>query len=189
MLGRLPLKKKIIDKSAVELFATKGLARTSIKDIAKAAGVTEGALYRHYPSKNQMAWELFCTEIQRFTLGLQEIISEKEITIEEKFERCIYYLYRYYSENSIEFTFILLTQHGFPGEKLLDEKTNPNDIVINAVSELFSDQNDVNLSVLSGMIMGAILQPIVMHNYNRLDQPIMNYVDDVIMVCKRIIAF
>jgi AcrR family transcriptional regulator len=45
--------------SALHLFADHGIRGTTIRDIAQAAGVTEGALYRHFASKEQLAQSLF----------------------------------------------------------------------------------------------------------------------------------
>jgi AcrR family transcriptional regulator len=45
--------------AALQLFADKGIRATTIRDIAGAAGVTEGALYRHFAGKEQLARSLF----------------------------------------------------------------------------------------------------------------------------------
>jgi AcrR family transcriptional regulator len=37
-----------IEQAAVQLFVEKGVAETTIKDIARAVGLSQGALYRHY---------------------------------------------------------------------------------------------------------------------------------------------
>jgi AcrR family transcriptional regulator len=37
----------------------------SIAEIAAAAGVSQGALYRHYPRKEELAWALFSTAFCR----------------------------------------------------------------------------------------------------------------------------
>ena len=36
-----------IEQAAIRLFVAKGVAETTIKDIAGAVGLSEGALYRH----------------------------------------------------------------------------------------------------------------------------------------------
>ena len=56
-------RKAIID-AALPLFARKGFAATTTKDLARAAGVSEPLLYRHFPSK-----EALYMEIQNFTCG------------------------------------------------------------------------------------------------------------------------
>lgn len=44
--------------SALPLFAMKGFAATTTKDLAKAAKVSEGLLYKHFPGKESMYREL-----------------------------------------------------------------------------------------------------------------------------------
>lgn len=58
-------KRKDMVAAALRLFAERGIKATTIRDIAQEAGVTEGALYRHFESKEQLAQSLFaeCAEI------------------------------------------------------------------------------------------------------------------------------
>jgi AcrR family transcriptional regulator len=43
-----------IDRAAIRLFAQQGVDGTSIRQIAKEAGISLGALYNHYRSKESM---------------------------------------------------------------------------------------------------------------------------------------
>jgi AcrR family transcriptional regulator len=45
--------------AALELFATKGPARTTTAEIARAAGVSTGALFHHFPTKRAVFLALF----------------------------------------------------------------------------------------------------------------------------------
>ena len=55
-------RKLAIVKAALPLFALKGFAKTTTKDLARAAKVSEPLLYKHFPSK-----EALYLEIQNFT--------------------------------------------------------------------------------------------------------------------------
>ena len=46
--------KKRILEAALELFAQSGYLGTSMSDIAKKLGITKGALYKHYTSKQEI---------------------------------------------------------------------------------------------------------------------------------------
>jgi AcrR family transcriptional regulator len=52
-------KRDELTTAALRLFAEKGIRGTSVRDIADAAGVTEGALYRHFAGKDMLAQSLF----------------------------------------------------------------------------------------------------------------------------------
>jgi AcrR family transcriptional regulator len=55
-----PAKREIL-RAAMKLFSTRGLAATSIRDIAEESGYTNPALYKHFPSKEALALHLFET--------------------------------------------------------------------------------------------------------------------------------
>lgn len=46
--------KERILETALELFAQSGYLGTSMSDIAKQLGITKGALYKHYKSKQEI---------------------------------------------------------------------------------------------------------------------------------------
>ncbi len=57
----------ILARSA-ELFATRGVAATTVRDIGEAAGVLSGSLYHYFPSKDAIAGEVlagFMADVQR----------------------------------------------------------------------------------------------------------------------------
>jgi AcrR family transcriptional regulator len=56
--GEKGTKEKIFD-AAVDLFAEKGYDRVSIRDIGRAVGITEAAVYRHYSSKDEILDSIF----------------------------------------------------------------------------------------------------------------------------------
>ena len=68
--------------------ARAGVTETTIKDIASAAGVAEGALYRHYPGKDDLAWDLFKTHFTSLALEL-DALQRKHPTLEAKLEELV----------------------------------------------------------------------------------------------------
>jgi AcrR family transcriptional regulator len=57
----------ILARSA-ELFATRGVAATTVRDIGEAAGVLSGSLYHYFPSKDALVGEVlagFMADVQR----------------------------------------------------------------------------------------------------------------------------
>jgi TetR/AcrR family transcriptional regulator, acrAB operon repressor len=62
---------RIID-TAEHVFSEKGVARTSLADIADAAGVTRGAIYWHFKNKG----DLFSAMLDRVALPMEEMIRK-----------------------------------------------------------------------------------------------------------------
>lgn len=169
-MARPPAKKAGIEAAAIMLFATKGVPETTVRDIAAEAGVTEGALYRHYPSKNEMAWQLFCREVERISHPLAAILQRRGLTFADRVSEGVKFLYGYYGQRPVEFTFVLLTQHGFPAKKLLDRKRNPNDLVIRFIRKAVAEGQirRMDPGLAAALVMGCVLEPLVMHRYGRL---------------------
>ncbi|AMV41570.1 MULTISPECIES: TetR family transcriptional regulator [Paraburkholderia] len=59
---------RILD-AAEQVFAEKGVSRTSLADIAQTAGVTRGAIYWHFANKGELFTEMF----DRVLLPLDEL--------------------------------------------------------------------------------------------------------------------
>jgi AcrR family transcriptional regulator len=63
-----PAKRKIL-VAALHLFVRDGLCETSIRDIAKASGFSNPALFKHFPSKEALSAYLFeCCYLELFRL-------------------------------------------------------------------------------------------------------------------------
>jgi AcrR family transcriptional regulator len=73
-LGRPPAeeaKREEIISAALVLFRERGVKATTIREIAEEAGVTSGALYRHFPGKVSLAQTLFEDCADRMTGSLR----------------------------------------------------------------------------------------------------------------------
>lgn len=66
--------------AAEHLFAERGVSRTSLQDIAKAAGVTRGAVYWHFADKT----ELFNAMMARTTLPMEDTLKSIDTEQEAK---------------------------------------------------------------------------------------------------------
>ncbi|MEU0512098.1 mycofactocin system transcriptional regulator [Amycolatopsis sp. NPDC006125] len=64
--GRKPITSRAeVEHVAFELFASRGFDRTTIDDIAKAAGIGRRTFFRYFPSKNDIAWGDFDGQLDK----------------------------------------------------------------------------------------------------------------------------
>jgi AcrR family transcriptional regulator len=77
-LRRGPLTRTQILDASLRLFSEKGFARTSVRDIAQAAGITDAAIYYHFASKRDLFEALI--EERGFTEALENL-ERAEITV------------------------------------------------------------------------------------------------------------
>ena len=85
----------ILDQ-ALKLFSERGIKETTVRDIAKAVGITEGAIYRHFSSKDQIVHELFKRYSEQLYDSLEEAIRKGK-SREEQFKGMV--------EAFLDFTF------------------------------------------------------------------------------------
>lgn len=65
-IGRQPLTSRAaLSHIALQLFLERGFERTTVDDVASAAGIGRRTLFRYFPSKNDLPWGDFDAELAR----------------------------------------------------------------------------------------------------------------------------
>lgn len=78
-----------ITRAAVELFATQGYATTSVQQIVEAAGVTKGAMYHYFASKDDLLFGIYDGLLTLQKAHLDEIIARGGAAIDVLRAACI----------------------------------------------------------------------------------------------------
>src|SRR5215470_20431012 len=60
-----------LEHVAFELFEANGFEQTTVEDIAMAAGIGRRTFFRYFPSKNDIPWGAFETELERMRARLK----------------------------------------------------------------------------------------------------------------------
>ncbi|MHB8523467.1 MAG: TetR/AcrR family transcriptional regulator [Limisphaerales bacterium] len=81
-------RKQAIVEAALPLFARKGFAETTTKDLARAAGVSEPLLYKHFPGK-----EALYLEIQNFSCRAIDPVVRKLAGLETSTSTLVHLVY------------------------------------------------------------------------------------------------
>ncbi len=157
-----------VERAALELFAANGFDGVSIADIATAAGVSQGALYRHYASKDELAWTLFSTAYLRTGANL-DMIRASRSGLDARVTAMVAHFCALYDDDPALFRFMLLAQHGLLPRIQQGSRTPVDaiaDVVIDAVAEKQLMPTDPATG--AAVIMGVILQTATFHIYGRL---------------------
>ncbi len=101
-----------IDDAAIDLFCKVGVDAATTKQIAAAAGISEGAIYRHYKSKDELALTLFMAAHRRLSSLVAEAAAA-ERGIKAKAAAIVSAYCQAADENWPLFTFHMLSLHRF----------------------------------------------------------------------------
>lgn len=85
-------RKEAIVKAVLPIFARNGFANTTTRELAKAAGVSEALLYKHFPSKESLYAEIQTFGCKGCDPGLQKLIGLEPST--STLVYIIYYIMR-----------------------------------------------------------------------------------------------
>ncbi len=105
-------KRSLIKKAALELFALEGYYVTSIRVIAKKAGISKGLIYNYYESKEALLREIFVDGVEKITNLIDP--DHNGILTKQEFRYMIEETFRMISNNRIFWSlyFSVVTQPG-----------------------------------------------------------------------------
>ena len=78
-------------REAEKLFAEHGYTAVSIRDITQATGMSAGALYHHFSSKEDLFFQLLELNLQEVSRTVREAISQANIPREQISRVCEFY--------------------------------------------------------------------------------------------------
>lgn len=161
-----------VERAALELFAAKGIDGVSIGEIAAAAGVSQGALYQHYPGKGELAWSLFSTGYLRTAAELDELCAGNP-GFTARIAAMVAHFCALYDRDPALFRFLLIAQHDLLPRLRPDQRT-PVEAVVDTVAQAVraGEIAPVDPPAAAAMIMGVVLQSAVFHIYGRLKGPL-----------------
>ena len=157
-----------IEKAAIRLFVEKGVTETSVRDIARAVDISEGALYRHFVSKDALVWALFERHYVEFA-GRLDALAEAETTARGKLGVMIRGFCHAHDENPTLFRFLLFVQHG-QLSKLTPGTPTPVDAVRTVLERGITSKEipDQPPDVATALVFGIVLQLVTFAAYGRL---------------------
>lgn len=166
-----------IERAALQLFVSAGVDSATTREIADTAGVSEGALYRHYKGKDDLALTLFMETHNRLSGLLMDAFMQAG-SIEEKVKRAVTAYCALADEDWLMFSFHLVSLN-----KYLPHDTKREDDPVSVVEkmlQLMMDNGDIpqgDPAILAAMSLGVIMQAGLNKIYSRLPGPFSQHVD------------
>ncbi|MBD3770055.1 MAG: TetR/AcrR family transcriptional regulator [Rhodobacterales bacterium] len=161
-----------IERAALKLFVHEGVDAATTREIAEKAGVSEGALYRHYKGKDQLALSLFMETHNRLGQMMQEALTS-EGTLEDKIHAAVKAYCELADEDFLLFSFHLVSLNRYlPYDKKRDD--DPVSITERIIDSLMQEgvlpKGDPALK--AAMALGVVMQAGQNKIYNRLPGPL-----------------
>ena len=175
-MGKAEETKARLERAALTLFVARGVAETTTKEIAMAASVAEGTIYRYFPSKEQLALDLFLHHHQ----GLAEALAEAELPakgLRAKIEAIVRCYCEWADRDWTLFAYHLLNQHSFLIQ-VPDDMANPVTVVRDVISQAMKageiPRRSVDLAAASAI--GVVLQAATYKVYGRFTGDLSDHV-------------
>lgn len=166
-----------IEKAALELFIRDGIDAATTRGIADVAGVSEGALYRHYKGKDELALALFMqthNQLGEMMLGA----FSQDGSIEDKVRRAVAAYCAFADEDWLSFSYHLVSLNRY-----LPHDTKRDDDPVSVIERLIEhlmENGDIprgDPAILAAMSLGVVMQAGLNKIYNRLPGPFSQHVD------------
>jgi len=162
-----PTKEKI-SIVALKLFSKKGFKGTTVKDIARRVGITEGAIYRHFTSKEEIVNYL----LSRITKDMKKLIEEKvlkEDNIRAQVSRLVEILANFAFENPDAFRFLTVYH-------ILKQNGNNSKLPGNIIMGMFKNaymrgELKVSPEVALSLIIGSVERLFILWELGIIDTP------------------
>ncbi|MBT8472164.1 MAG: TetR/AcrR family transcriptional regulator [Marinicaulis sp.] len=168
-----------IERAAVDRFASKGVDAVTTREIAAVAGISEGALYRHFKSKAELAQTLFRT-IHETLADEITAVSSADLRIEENAAAIVQAYCRAADNDWALFTYHLLNTHRFlPALAASDNQPRKNPVAqVEAIIAGAMDQGEIkrgDANLKAALCLGVVLQAALHKVYGKLLEPMSHY--------------
>jgi len=157
-----------IEQAATQLFVARGITETSVRDITRAVGISEGALYRHFESKDDLVWQVFEKHYVALAEEIHRLAGEAKTT-KGKIAAIIRGCCKAHDTDPTLFRFLLFTQHGQLAKIEAGTPTPVSavrDVIVAGIAA--GDIPDQDPDLATALVLGVVLQPVTFSAYGRL---------------------
>ncbi|MFY0637776.1 TetR/AcrR family transcriptional regulator [Maricaulis maris] len=166
-----------IERAALQLFASHGMDGVSIKQIAEACTISDGAMYRHFKSKDALARLMF-EAIHKKLLDMVASHLKPDASLEEIARALVTAYCTLADEDPAQFTYHLTHRNYFIAASG-DGGADPSDLMTECIAQAMErdeiPQGDPELR--SAMALGVVMQAAEYSLYGRIERPLSAHID------------
>ncbi|MBX3446254.1 MAG: TetR/AcrR family transcriptional regulator [Parvibaculaceae bacterium] len=177
-----------ITNAALELFVAQGIAATTTRDIAAAADIAEGTIYRHFESKEALAQEIFMEGYMPFAKALVTF-EQSGGTVAERLARVVEYFYGLFDTDQTRWVYLMTYQTG-PQSKLPDDTPTPHRLLLKMLTESVKkgEMKGLEPKLTAQILLGIILQPADGIVYGQLQGPLSPRAGEVMQAIGKVLT-
>ncbi len=166
-----------IERAALKLFIHEGIDAATTREIAEKAGVSEGALYRHYKGKDELALALFMETHNRLGNMMAEALAG-DGSLDQKVLAAVRAYCELADEDFLLFSFHLVSLNRFlPYDKRRED--DPVSITERIIESLMNEGHlpKGDPALKAAMALGVVMQAGQNKIYNRLPGPLSQHAE------------
>lgn len=175
-MGKADDTKARVERAALTLFVARGVAETTTREIAMAASIAEGTIYRYFPSKEKLALDLFLRHHRALAEALDEAHRPAR-SLRAKIEAIVTCYCDWADRDWTLFAYHLLTQHLFLA-MVPEDTPNPVNVVRDVIAQAMrtGDIPRRNVDLAAAATIGVVMQPATYKVYGRFTGPLSAHV-------------
>ena len=175
-MGKADDTKARVERAALTLFVARGVAETTTREIAMAASIAEGTIYRYFPSKEKLALDLFLRHHRALAEALVEAHRPAR-SLRAKIEAIVGCYCDWADRDWTLFAYHLLTQHLFLA-MVPEDTPNPVNVVRDVIVQAMraGDIPRRNADLAAAASIGVVMQPATYKVYGRFTGPLSAHV-------------
>jgi AcrR family transcriptional regulator len=187
-MSRPIAKRQAVMDSALKLFVEKGIEATTTRDIAQLAQAGEGTMFRHFKSKEELAWYLFHENLEAFMKQLEPAVAAQSKT-QGKIRAMVEAGYTLYETNPVLCTFLLLTEHS-AARRMPENYRTPINLIFTVIVEgqKRGEVRSMDPALAAALLFGAIIRVPVFKHGGQIQRDLREMVDEVTEACFKMIA-
>jgi AcrR family transcriptional regulator len=179
--------KSKIEETAQRLFVEQGVAETSIREIAHKAGVSQGAMYNHYESKEELAWSLFSNSFSELGTDARRLVHD-HTGIDARLRAMIRYIFERFDQDWIFVSYVFFARHQHL-RRVTPNQGNPYTVFRLVIAEgiRHGEIPKQNLNLATSMVVGCMVQVIDGRILKIIRGPLAGYADSVATACLKLL--